>query len=539
MLLIPVQSDSLPQEIKRTSMNSFRIGSRLTASFGLVLLFLIVVTGVGVVQVGKVNTSLTTISDLNGVKERYAINFRGSVHNRAIALRDVVAEPTDAGMQTQLALIRQLDDAYAQSALPLDQMFVANKGITDKERTDLARIKSVEARTLPIIAQIIQLRQAGKTADATKVLLSDARPAFNDWLDSINALIDLEEKMSQIQSHNARSISESFTTLMLVICALAIVAGGVIAWLVTRSIVMPITQASSIAQAIATGDLTVQIVVTSKDEMGEMLASLRAMRDSLLDVVRGVRSSTESVASSASEIAVGNADLSSRTEQQATSLEETAASVTELTETVKQNADNAKQANHLAINATELADSGNDAMQAMVSTIGNISGSSSKISEITGVIEGIAFQTNILALNAAVEAARAGEQGRGFAVVATEVRNLAQRSAAAAKEIKELIGASVAMIEDGSRQAANVGATMGQVKQAVKRVSDIVAEITAASEEQSLGVEQVSQAMTQIDDVTQQNAALVEQAAASARSLEEQARTLKQAVSVFKVMSNC
>jgi methyl-accepting chemotaxis protein len=512
-----------------------RIGPKLTISFGLVLLFLVALTGIGVVQVGKINRSLSTISDLNGVKERYAINFRGSVHNRAIALRDVVIEPTDEGVQAQLTLIKQLADAYTQSAQPLDQMFATNQGITDEELNDLKRIKSVETRTLPLMAQIIQLRLAGNVGEASRVLLAEARPAFNDWLDSINALIDLEEKMSGTQSLNARSIAGSFTLLMLALCVLAIAVGGIIAWFVSRSIVIPIKQASSVTKAVATGDLTVQIEAVSKDETGELLASLKTMRDSLLHVVTGVRDSTASVSARASEIATGNEDLSSRTEQQAASLEETAASMAELTGTVKQNADSARQANDLAANATNLADSGNDAVQAMVDTIGRISSSSSQISEITGVIEAIAFQTNILALNAAVEAARAGEQGRGFAVVASEVRSLAQRSAAAAKEIKELIGSSVSMIEGGARQASGVGTTMSQVKQAIKHVSDIVSEIAEASEEQSRGIEQVSLAVTQMDDVTQQNAALVEQAAASAHALDDQVRNLTRAVSVFRL----
>ncbi|KAE8753600.1 methyl-accepting chemotaxis protein [Paraburkholderia madseniana] len=285
----------------------------------------------------------------------------------------------------------------------------------------------------------------------------------------------------------------------------------------------------------ATLDLTRKAQSPRMDEFGQSAVSFNGLLDSVSKAIGAVRGSAESVAVASREIARGNTDLSLRTEEQASSLEETAASMTQLTETVKQNADNARQANALAARATDMADAGNDAVQGMVSTIERISGSSTKISEITGVIEGIAFQTNILALNAAVEAARAGEQGRGFAVVASEVRNLAQRSAAAAKEIKELIGSSVTIIHDGAKQATEVGVTMGEVKQAIKQVSDIVGEIAAASEEQSRGIEQVNQAVGQMDEVTQQNAALVEQAAAATQSLEEQATRLKNAVSVFKL----
>ncbi|CAN7796898.1 methyl-accepting chemotaxis protein [Paraburkholderia hospita] len=271
------------------------------------------------------------------------------------------------------------------------------------------------------------------------------------------------------------------------------------------------------------------------DEFGRAAVAFDKLMRRVEETMSAVHVSAESVTISTREIATGNLDLSSRTEQQAASLEETAASMTQLTETVKQNADNARQASALAVDATEIAGSGGDIVEAMVATIERINGSSNKISEITGVIEGIAFQTNILALNAAVEAARAGEQGRGFAVVASEVRSLAQRSASAAKEIKELIASSVATIRDGSQQAIEVSTAMGGIRDAIRRVSEIVGEIAGASEEQSHGIVQVNQAVNQMDHMTQQNAALVEQAAATAQSLEEQAAKLKVAVAAFKL----
>ncbi|CAB3745567.1 hypothetical protein LMG24238_07694 [Paraburkholderia sediminicola] len=312
-----------------------------------------------------------------------------------------------------------------------------------------------------------------------------------------------------------------------------------IGWRISRSIMISLggepAYAAEVAGMLARNDLTGKVKLDSSDRSSLLYALAQTMK-SLSATLGNIRASSDSVASAATQIAAGNLDLSARTEQQAASLEQTAATMTQLTETVKQTADNARQAHTLATKASDMADMGNDSVQAMVGAIGQISSSSTKISEITGVIEGIAFQTNILALNAAVEAARAGEQGRGFAVVASEVRSLAQRSAEAAKEIKELISSSVTTIQDGAKQATEVGGTMGQVKQAIKQVSDIVGEIAAASDEQSRGIEQVNQAVGQMDEVTQQNAALVEQAAAAAQSLEEQAIRLQDAISVFKVI---
>lgn len=297
---------------------------------------------------------------------------------------------------------------------------------------------------------------------------------------------------------------------------------------VDHSMSLALNEAVTVANAVASGDLTSRIEVNSTNEMGRLLQALKTMNSNLLDLVGKVRNSTESIATASSEIASGNSDLSHRTEEQASSLEETASSMEELTSTVKQNADNARQANQLAVGASEVAMKGGAVVGQVVQTMSSINDSSKKVVEIISVIDGIAFQTNILALNAAVEAARAGEQGRGFAVVATEVRTLAQRSAAAAKEIKELINDSVTKVVD------EAGSTMDEIVTAVKRVTDIMSEISAASQEQSSGIEQINQAVTQMDEVTQQNAALVEEASAAAESMKEQSKVLIQAVSVFK-----
>ncbi|MSN24611.1 MAG: HAMP domain-containing protein [Geobacter sp.] len=310
------------------------------------------------------------------------------------------------------------------------------------------------------------------------------------------------------------------------------------AWLVARKIKQALDKAISVSEQIAAGDLTVKIDIDSQDETGQLLTSLKEMNEGLAKIVGEVRTGADSIATATEQISAGNADLSQRTEEQASALEETASSMEELTSTVKQNADNAQQANQLAISASGVAVKGGDVINKVVRTMESITDSSRKISDIIGVIDGIAFQTNILALNAAVEAARAGEQGRGFAVVAAEVRSLAQRSAAAAKEIKTLIEDSVGKVQDGSRLVEEAGHTTQEIVTSIKRVTDIMAEISAASLEQSSGIEQVNTAITQMDDVTQQNAALVEQAAAAAESLEEQALQLVQVVTRFKLEEN-
>ena len=335
---------------------------------------------------------------------------------------------------------------------------------------------------------------------------------------------------------NARANDLTAKNFMLV-CAvlLALVAAAIFGTLIARSVTRPLRKAVEVAGAVARGDLTQRIEVKTSDEIGQLLQALKDMNDNLIVIVGDVRSSTDTITTASDEIAQGNADLSHRTEEQAASLEETASSMEELASAVRQNADNAKQANQLAANASSIAIKGGQVVGDVVNTMASISDSSKKIVDIIGVIEGIAFQTNILALNAAVEAARAGEQGRGFAVVAGEVRNLAQRSATAAKEIKALIGDSVGKVEIGSKQVDQAGETMGEIVEAVKRVTDIMAEIAAASDEQNSGIEQVNKAIVQIDGVTQQNAALVEEAAAASESMQEQAGVLMDAVSIFKL----
>ncbi len=348
----------------------------------------------------------------------------------------------------------------------------------------------------------------------------------------ISDLIEASSKQAEENSNEAVAAAQSAIILGLLVCALVLSGISIV---ITRAITRPLDTAVKFARAVAEGDLMQRIDVQSTDEVGQLMQALKDMNASLVNIVGQVRHGTETISVASREIAAGNLDLSSRTEQQASSLEETASSMEELTSTVKQNAENARQANQMVVSTADVAVKGGKVVGQVVDTMASIKDSSRKIADIIGVIDSIAFQTNILALNAAVEAARAGEQGRGFAVVASEVRNLAQRSAGAAKEIKSLIEDSVSQVDEGGKLVDEAGKTMSEIVTSVKRVTDIMSEIAAASQEQSAGIEQVNQAITQMDDVTQQNAALVEQAAAAAQSMEEQASALTQAVSVFKL----
>ncbi|WP_206193420.1 methyl-accepting chemotaxis protein [Serratia marcescens] len=382
------------------------------------------------------------------------------------------------------------------------------------------------------LSELIQLLGEGKI----NAFFDQPTQSYQDNFEqSYNVYLEQNGKLYQIAVDGSNSSYNSaiWTLIVVLVVVLAVI---VLVWTgIHHILVRPLNRMIDHIKQIAAGDLTQQIVVNSRNEMGVLAASLKHMQSELIETVSGVRQGADAIYSGASEIAAGNNDLSSRTEQQAASLEETAASMEQLTATVKQNAENARQASQLALSASETAQKGGKVVANVVQTMHDIAGSSQKIADITGVIDGIAFQTNILALNAAVEAARAGEQGRGFAVVAGEVRNLASRSAQAAKEIKVLIDESVSRVKHGSVLVENSGATMQDIVRSVTRVTDIMGEIASASDEQSRGIEQVTQAVTQMDQVTQQNAALVEESASAATALEEQAITLADAVAVFRL----
>jgi methyl-accepting chemotaxis protein len=516
---------------------NLRIGTKLSLWMGGMLLLMVLVAVVGTQRVSLINTELATIGDVNSVKQRYAINFRGSVHDRAIALRDVTLEKDAAGVEAQVQLINKLADDYARSAQPMDALF-AQGNVDEAERRALADIKAVEARTLPLSQQVIELRRAGRNEDAIQLLLTQVRPLYVEWLRVINVLIDMEEEKNKIESAAAREAASGFGKLMLLVTGIALVVGVAAAWRMTQTIARPLVAATEVARKVAEGDLTQQIDIRGRDEVGHLLLALAAMTEQLRETIAGVRASVESVNAASGEIASGNVDLSVRTEQTAANLEKTASAIAELTNTVAQSADTAVQASQLASSAAEAAQHGGEVVQQVVNSMAQITASSRKIADIIGVIDGIAFQTNILALNAAVEAARAGEQGRGFAVVAAEVRGLAQRSADAAKEIKALIGTSVQNVETGSAQVAQAGQSMQEIVDSVRRVNDLIGEISAAAAEQRDGINEVHKAVGSLDQMTQQNAALVEESSAAATSMRDQAERLAQTVARFKVGSN-
>ncbi|MBN3846496.1 HAMP domain-containing protein [Paraburkholderia sp. Ac-20342] len=434
--------------------------------------------------------------------------------------------PEVAATLERARLMRETSDTWWKKYLDLPRD--ANE---DRLAQDVTAKRDALHQRMDAFAAVIAANDHDKMVGSGKGLQED-----------YNALSLADDALRKFQFDSARqgydSAQGSFDLFRMV--SIGSLVAGVIAALLSyltlsRAISRPLDEALGHFDAIAAGDLRRPVVVTSRDEMGQLLDGIARMQRSLTETVRSVRSGSESIATATRQIAAGNIDLSSRTEEQASALQETASSMDQLTGTVKQNADNARQASSLAANASEIANKGSAVVGQVVGTMGDINQSSAKIADIISIIEGIAFQTNILALNAAVEAARAGEEGRGFAVVAGEVRSLAQRSSAAAKEIKELIDTSVERVQSGSALVDEAGRTMTEIIGAVQRVTDIMGEIAAASEEQSGGIDQVARAVTQMDEVTQQNAALVEEAAAAAASLEEQAAHLRTAVAVFQV----
>jgi methyl-accepting chemotaxis protein len=512
------------------NLRDMKIGLRLGLGFGLILLAASVMLLGTLISNGSDRATLLQTLQRAMAQQDLAEDMRKSLLSSAVAVRNMGLQTKVEGVQKDEAEAKKQRAAYLSAKGKLEAT-----GLGDKERELFGRLADIDRMMDQQFKTAVDLAAQFNTEQAAEIITGKIDPLLNSAAIELAAFISLQKQHTQDATERANASSQQAQRLITAAGMLVLGLAALMAWRLTISITRPLQAAVAATERVAQGDLSATIEVVGRDEASRLLQALRDMRDSLALVVGNVRQGTDTIATASSQIAAGNQDLSSRTEEQASSLEETAASMEELTSTVKQNADNARQANQLAVSASSVAIRGGSVVSDVVSTMGAINTSSRKIVDIIGVIDGIAFQTNILALNAAVEAARAGEQGRGFAVVAAEVRNLAQRSAAAAKEIKTLIGDSVEKVEEGSKQVAEAGKTMDEIVDSVKRVTDIMAEITAASQEQNAGIEQINQAITQMDQVTQQNAALVEEAAAAAASLQEQASGLSQVVSVFKL----
>jgi methyl-accepting chemotaxis protein len=514
-----------------------KVGMRLGLGFALVLFFLVAVTVIGILRMAQIQDRLDHVVGVNNVVTRYVIDMRANVNDRINSLRILTMMSSPDEMEADMTRIKENTRKYDEIEKKLSDKFSIEA--SPQEKALLTQVKEHEAVALPAIAKASELWLASNAADATRVMIKEIRPAQKKWMDALEQLATLEDKLNTQSQIDAEAAFLNARNFMLLMGVLAVGMGVLAAVVITRGLLKQLggepDYTASIAGSIAHGDLSIAIETAASDK-SSLLAEMKEMRNSLVSIVGQVRVGTETIGTASREIAAGNIDLSSRTEMQASSLEKTASAMEELTSTVKQNADNAREANLLAATASDVARKGGDVVSQVVDTMGSINASANKIVDIIGVIDGIAFQTNILALNAAVEAARAGEQGRGFAVVASEVRNLAQRSAAAAKEIKTLIGDSVEKVERGSKLVGQAGVTMDEVVASVKRVTDIMSEIANASQEQSAGIEQVNLSIIEMDSMTQQNAALVEEAAAAAQSLQDQASELAHVVSIFKLV---
>ncbi|OZI19816.1 hypothetical protein CAL26_19820 [Bordetella genomosp. 9] len=511
-------------------LSNIRIGTRLAIGFVLVLALSIGSTGYALIAARHNAAETRLMMEKPLTKERITADWYVFIYS-AIARTAMIAKSTDGTLSDVFADV--IADSVKQGGALLKSL---EELISNDEERKLYQA-SVDGRNAYQKAKndVMAAKMSGDAAKADRVYTQSFLPTAKAYQESVQAFLAYQRKQINAISAEIAATNERSMGLLMLLGALLVMLGAACAVVITRSITRPLRSAITMANRAAGGDLTARIATTSKDEIGDLIRSMDTMNRGLKDIVRDVQSGTELIHNASAEIASGNLDLSSRTEQQAASLEETAASMEELTATVKQNAENARQANQLAVSASQVAVRGGAVVKDMISTMGAIDGSSRKIVDIIGVIDGIAFQTNILALNAAVEAARAGEQGRGFAVVASEVRNLAQRSASAAKEIKSLIDDSVSNVVAGNKLVAETGGTMDEVVGNIRKLAEMMNEIVAASQEQSMGIEQVNIAISQMDQATQQNAALVEQAAAASQSMRDQADTLGRVVSVFKI----
>ena len=510
--------------------NKLKIGTRLASGFGILLTLMAAIVLMAASQLSVIGQAIDSILTRDWAKAGAAATLEATTTANARRTLELFLADDKAHIDLIRASIETNKVTINEALRVLDTLVYATEG------RDLLQ-KIIEARTPYVnsFTTVARLLESGRRDEAIKEVHDVTLPAIDRLQVHVHALSSVQTRLANQSGATVRDTIASARMLMFGLGLFALFVGLGFAWWLSRSITAPVAQAARITGRIAQGDLSQVFQARGQDELGDMLRSMLEMQQSLIKLVSTVRAGIDQVSSAAFEIASANKDLSARTESQASALEETAASMEELNSTVKNNAVNAREADQLALRASMLAVSGGEVVAQVVQTMKGIDESSRRISDIISVIDGIAFQTNILALNAAVEAARAGEQGRGFAVVASEVRNLAGRSAQAAREIKTLIAASVERVAVGSALVNKAGASMSEVVSSIQRVSSIVGQITAASQEQSLGVSQVGEAITQLDQTTQQNAALVEETAAAAESLRSQAQHLVGAIAIFKL----
>lgn len=494
------------------------ISARLAVGFSILLALLVLLTVAGILQVNQIDRDLTVINDFQGEKQGFAVDMRGSVHDRAIALRDIVITAGSGRLAELEGDIRQLEEAYQTATVGMAQINQTSTA-SPEEQQILASIREQAETTTRLTEQVIAAREVGNDQQAETLLLEQAGPAYTEWLNRINQFIDLQTQNSAATTASARATASGFQLQMLGLTLFALLIGGLIAVFLSRQLLRELGaepyEVKAFAQAIGRGELATQGRLKQGDTRS-IMASQVAMAKHLQEIVAQVRASAEAVASNSEQIAEGNNDLASRTEEQASALAETASAMEELNSTVKQNADNSEQASQEAASASITAKRGGDAVHQVVATMNDLNKSSQEIAGIISTIDSIAFQTNILALNASVEAARAGKHGRGFAVVAEEVRKLAQRSADAAREINNLISSNLERVNHGNERAEEASKSTEEIVEAIQRVTTIMQEISNASAEQSAGGQEVGQAVTEMDQVTQQNASLVNESATAA-----------------------
>ncbi|QNB06849.1 HAMP domain-containing protein [Herbaspirillum frisingense] len=507
-----------------------RLGTRLGAGFAVLLALLIITTLVGIIRMSSLDNTASELSSRIYPKVNAAQKMQYLMMNIARSARNIII----LNDQAQMASNKQsIDKDLVEFQKALD--YLRSNVATEEGKRLINAVDEASKNYFAFTSDVVALGLKNQGEEGQRLLFGPRYKTQGELLESLRQLVARYEEQMREATTAAHDTYVNSAAILIVSAVIAILIGLIAAFMISRSITVPMADALDAARKVANGDLTKHIDDRAPDETGELLGALREMNHSLVDIVSSVRTGAHTIATASQEIAAGNQDLSSRTEHQASSLEETASSMEELTSTVQQNSANARQAAEMAQAASTIAGQGGEIVGQVVATMDDIDASARKIVDIIGVIDGIAFQTNILALNAAVEAARAGEQGRGFAVVATEVRSLAQRSAAAAKEIKVLIGDSVEKVDSGAHLVKQAGQTMQEIVQSVAQVNTIIGQISAAGEEQRAGIEQVHQAVTAMDEVTQQNAALVEQAAAASRAMQGQAGELAEQVSIFRL----